>query len=164
MASSEYSAFVPGTLTFFKQTTAPTGWIKQTTNDNYTLRIVNGSGSATVLNNSVNFTTAMTDITFTGTASSSGSTSSDDADLPAHTHTATVITYGGGFGRGFSPTNGPLGGGFATTTAIIPDGFGSGSAGGAHSHSISGSAIPVTGGPGLFAVKYLDFILASKNR
>jgi hypothetical protein len=162
MALSQYPAFVPGTLTFFQQTTAPTGWTKQTTNDNYTLRIVSGSGSTTI-NNSVNFSTAMADVTFTGTASSSGSTSADDADLPAHTHTATVITYGGAFNRGMSPTNGPLGGGFASSVVAVPDAFGSSSAGGAHNHSITGSAVPVTGGPGKFAVNYIDFILASKN-
>ena len=164
MALSQYPAFVPGTLTFFQQTTAPTGWTKQTTNDNYTLRIVSGSTGGTLNNNAgVNFSTAMADITFTGTASSSGSTSSDDADLPAHTHTASVITYGGLFSRGFSPTNGPLGSGFSSSLVTVPDAFGSSSAGSAHSHSITGSAVPLTGGPGKFAVNYIDFILASKN-
>lgn len=162
MALSEYSAFVPGTVTFFQQTTAPTGWTKQTTNDNYTLRIVSGSGSTTVRNN-VNFSTAMTDITFTGTASSSGSTSSDDADLPSHNHTVSMVTYGPYAPHAVRATIATAGTGISDALVQVPNAFDTNSSPGAHGHNISGSAVPVTGGPGKFAVKYLDFILARKN-
>jgi hypothetical protein len=155
-------AMTRGTKTFFQQTNAPTGWTKLTTNTDYTLRIVSGTSGGT-LNNSINFSTMMVDTTFTGTASTSGSTSSDDADLPAHNHTVTMPTYVvGTYSRGtklYSPT----GGGFPETVPLNPEAFGPGGAGGAHSHSITGSAVPVTGGPGKFAVNYIDFILASKN-
>ena len=162
MALSQYPAFIPGTLTFFQQTTAPTGWTKQTTNDNYTLRIVSGSGS-TSINNSVNFSTAMADITFTGTASSSGSTSSDDADLPSHNHTVTMVTYGTYATHALKTTAGTPGTGVSDALVTVPNAFDTNSSPGAHGHSISGSAVPVTGGPGKFAVNYIDFILASKN-
>jgi hypothetical protein len=162
MALSQYPAFVPGTLTFFQQTTAPTGWTKQITNDNYTLRIVSGSGS-TSINNSVNFSTAMVDVTFTGTASSSGSTSSDDADLPSHNHTVTMVTYGAYAPHAVKATAGTPGTGISDALVTVPNAFDTNSSPGAHGHSISGSAVPVTGGPGKFAVNYIDFILASKN-
>jgi hypothetical protein len=162
MALSQYPAFVPGTLTFFQQTTAPTGWTKQITNDNYTLRIVSGSGS-TSINNSVNFSTAMADVTFTGTASSSGSTSSNDADLPSHNHTVTMVTYGPYASHAVKATIGTPGTGLSDSLDTVPNAFDTNSSPGAHGHSISGSAVPVTGGPGKFAVNYIDFILASKN-
>ncbi len=58
------SSFDSGTVMLFQQTTAPTGWTKQTTHDDKALRIVSGtvgSGGATafsaVMNGSVDATT-----------------------------------------------------------------------------------------------------------
>jgi len=162
MALPQYSAFVPGTLTFFQQSTAPTGWSKITTGADYTLRVVSGSGSTTI-KNSINFSTAMTDVTFTGTASSSGSTSSNDADLPSHNHTVSMVTYGAQATHALKAGTVSPGTGVSDTLVLVPNAFDTNSSPGAHGHSISGSAIPVTGGPGLFAVRYLDFILARRN-
>jgi hypothetical protein len=150
------AAFVTGTLTFFQQTSAPTGWTKQTTNTDYTLRVVSGSGSTTI-NNSVNFSTGMVDATFTGSGSMSGSTSSDAADLPTHNHSVSMYVHTPG-----PHAMKPSGAGVNTAQAAAPTAFGPNTDPGPHSHSISGSAVPVTGGPGLFAVRYVDFILASK--
>jgi hypothetical protein len=154
-------AMTRGTKTFFQQTNAPTGWTKLTTNTDYTLRIVSGTSGGT-LNNSMNFSTSLVDTTFSGTASASGSTSSDDADLPAHNHTVTMPSYvNSTFSHGAKL--GPTGGGFNETIPLNPTAFGAGGAGAAHSHSITGSPVSVFGGPGKFAVNYIDFILASKN-
>jgi hypothetical protein len=61
-------AFVSGTLMLFQQTSAPTGWTKQTTHDNKALRVVSGSAST---GGSVGFTTAFASQAVAGTVSTS---------------------------------------------------------------------------------------------
>jgi hypothetical protein len=56
--------FDSGTKTIFHQTSAPTGWTKETVNyDNHALRIVNGSSLTS--GGSVDFTTAFTTTSYT---------------------------------------------------------------------------------------------------
>jgi hypothetical protein len=94
---STFSEFASGTKLLFQQTTAPTGWTKVTTYDNYALRIVSGSVST---GGSVAFTTAFASQTPSGTVSTtntattatgtlSGSvdgTAISTAQMPAHNH------------------------------------------------------------------------------
>lgn len=153
------SAFVTGTKTFFNQTTAPTGWTKSTSYDDYTIRIVSGNtgntnyglnGFSTVLNSSM---------TWPGTVSSAtGTLDAADADMPLHNHTFRYANYPFSSTRYYtsSPTGYKIAGGGGTATS------GSAGSGASHTHSILGSGT-ITGDSMNVAVTYVDFILASKS-
>jgi hypothetical protein len=64
--------FVAGTLMLFQQTAAPTGWTKQTTHNDKTLRVVSGTASS---GGSTAFTSVFASKTPTGSVSVSGSNS-----------------------------------------------------------------------------------------
>jgi hypothetical protein len=70
-------ALPSGTKMLFQQTSAPTGWTKDTTHDNKALRVVSGTAGS---GGSVNFTTAFGSQNVGGTALTS-------AQIPGHTHT-----------------------------------------------------------------------------
>jgi hypothetical protein len=134
----------------FAQTTAPTGWTKDTTNyNNFALRVVTGAAST---GGSVGFTTAFASQAVSGTVGTSGATTLSTSQIPSHTHTSTLPTFGGcagydGWGRRSSPT--PT----ATLTSNSTGG------GGSHDHTggtFTGTAINL-------AVQYLDVITATKN-
>lgn len=122
-----------GTRLAFQQTSAPTGWTKDTTaalNDSV-MRIVTGtvsSGGANAFS------------TFNG-QSSVGATTLTSNQIPAHTHTLRIAggntgigtTYGGGIGYAVNAVTTSTGGG------------------GSHTHSLSVN------------IKYNDFIIASKD-
>ena len=85
-------AFPSGTSMIFQQTTAPTGWTKQTSHDNKALRLVTGSvgtgGSNTFAaafntNNTVSGTTGGTAVTITGSV---GDTTLTTSQIPSHGH------------------------------------------------------------------------------
>ena len=141
--------FPSGTAMLFQQTSAPTGWTKSTTYNDYAIRIVNGTAST---GGSVNFSTAFASQAVTGSNSggSVSATSLSTAQLASHSHSvpgtpgccfypaAQLITGGGG--------------------SVGTYGAGSGSS---HSHgftnpTFSGNAINL-------AVKYVDHIIATKN-
>jgi len=136
------SAFPSGTVMFFGQTTAPTGWTKDTTNyNNSALRVVTGSAST---GGSVDFTTAFASQTPSGTV---GSTTLSTAQMPAHTHPSGVYGSGGGTPfNAFAPAD-FIGSQYTT---------GSTGGGGSHTHSFTGTAINL-------AVKYVDVIRATKD-
>jgi hypothetical protein len=126
--------FATGTRMSFQQTSAPTGWTKDTTsgiNDSI-LRLVTGSVSSggTTAFSTWNAQTA------------SGATTLSTAQIPSHTHTYT--TYGAS-GSGANTSNTNSGGESRTPTT---DSTGSG---GSHTHSLTQS------------IKYYDFIIASKD-
>jgi len=147
------------TVMFFNQTTAPTGWTKDTVNNNNsTLRCVTGSAST---GGSVDFSTAFASqtptgsISITGVSGSGGNTTLSTPQIPSHTHPtgAPVSTPGfadsPNYGRGINAAiaSGPTGGG------------------GSHNHPFS-----FTSGSGTFtgnainlAVKFVDFIKCTKN-
>lgn len=79
--STTESGFPSGTRMLFQQTSAPTGWTKDATQDNKALRVISGTvGSGGTLS----FTSA-----FSGARSISGNignTALTEAQLPAHTH------------------------------------------------------------------------------
>ena len=158
--SQAAAAFDAGTVTVFNQTSAPTGWTKDTSNyDNFALRIVTGSAST---GGSVDFTTAFASQTPTGSVSitsvsgSAGDTTLSTPQIPSHSHTSgRAIQSEEGFGgpsSGIGDTNpirntGPAGGGGSHTH---PFSFSSGSG------TFTGNAINL-------AVKYIDLIRATKN-
>jgi len=155
------SGFDSGTVTLFGQTTAPTGWTKNTSTGNqHAFRIVTGSVST---GGTVDFTSAFTSQTPTGSVSissisgSTGSTTLSTPQIPSHNHPS---------GRTTSPATLYLGGpasGGSQGGLYIPTGSAGG--GGSHDHpfsftsatgSFSGNAINL-------AVKYVDVIRATKD-
>ncbi len=139
--------FPAGTLMLFQQTSAPTGWTKQTTHDNKALRVVSGSASS---GGSVAFTTAFASQGVSGTV---GSTTLTISQIPSHNHSYANRGDGDGSPIGDNGTYnygtfvGFSGGG----GSVAPQG-----GGGSHNHSFSGTAINL-------AVQYVDLIIASKN-
>jgi hypothetical protein len=162
------SAFPAGTRLSFQQTAAPTGWTKDTTAglDNSAMRIVTGS---VVNGGSVNFTTAFASQTPTGSVAistvsgSAGATTLTTPQIPSHQHRLGPNINSGGlyppailapFEVSIQPSANPrnafveaVGGGGDHTH---PFSFSSGSG------TFSGNAINL-------AVKYYDFIIASKD-
>jgi hypothetical protein len=162
------SAFPAGTRLSFQQTAAPTGWTKDTTAglDNSAMRIVTGS---VVNGGSVNFTTAFASQTPTGSVAistvsgSAGATTLTTPQIPSHQHRIGPNINSGGlyppailapFEISIQPSANPrnsfveaVGGGGDHTH---PFSFSSGSG------TFSGNAINL-------AVKYYDFIIASKD-
>jgi len=146
-ATSQTSAagFASGTVTIFKQTAAPTGWTKDTTNNNDSaLRCVIGTAGT---GGTVAFSTAFASQSVAGTVGTSGAYTLATADLPSHTHTA----QGGNFNAGYA----------AGSVAVDRSTQTSSSTGGGGSHSHSGGTF--TGTAINLAVKYVDVIVASKN-
>lgn len=156
-------AFVRNTKTFFNQTTAPTGWTKITNSgDDYTLRLVNGStgGSYNGLNG---VSAAFVDSTWSATVSSvTGSVVSADADLPSHQHqfAYTTVISNGQIMISY-PAN-PLAGQYMVSTMGTGAAGASGS-GSTHNHGIASGSSTIAGNPTGFNVKYIDFIMASKD-
>jgi hypothetical protein len=70
-------ALPSGTKMLFQQTTAPIGWVKDTTHDNKALRVVTGTAGT---GGSVSFTTAFG-------SQNVGATTLDSTQIPSHTHT-----------------------------------------------------------------------------
>ena len=148
------SEFTSGTTMIFGQTSAPTGWTKDTTNyNNSGLRVVTGAAST---GGSVDFTTAFASQTPSGTVSVSGSagaTTLTTPQIPSHTH---------------SGGNGPT-----RKIAFEPQGYfpftssggttGGTGGNGSHSHPFSVSSSTFTGNAINLAVKYVDVIRATKN-
>lgn len=136
-----------GTYMFFQQTSAPTGWTKQTTHDNKAIRVVSGtagSGGATA------FTSVLTSRTPGGTV---GGTTVSTGQLPAHYHEMMhwqdVRPWGDGSNAGPKWLQTQWG---AQPFAFTSNNGGSGS----HNHTFSGNAMD-------FAVQYVDLIIALKN-
>jgi len=156
-------AFTSGTLMLFQQTSAPTGWTKQTTHDNKALRVVSGSASS---GGSVGFTTAFASQAVSGSignttaAGTVGSYTLTSSDIPSHSH--EIMPKLGGSNAGFGAylqgaTN--AGGNANNTTTGLTGG------GGGHSHSFTGTAHnhTFTGTAINLAVSYVDLIIASKD-
>jgi hypothetical protein len=144
----------------FQQTSAPTGWTKDTTHDNKALRVVNGTAGS---GGSVNFTTAFANKSTSGSIgnTSAGGTVAGHtlttAQTPSHSHTfnvwqATSNTAHSGAGAGTYH--------FRSTQSVTSVG-GNGShnhgfTGASHNHSFSGTDIDLR-------VQYVDLIIATKD-
>jgi len=169
--SAAAAAFDSGTLMLFQQSTAPTGWTKQTTHDNKALRVVSGATSS---GGNASFTSAFASYTPSGNVSVSGSVSmSGNIDnttlsinqIPSHNHdvfTSNSINPGNVTIRG--------GAGNANTNVFLSQqNIANAGNSGAHNHShnLSGSltvnSSTFSGAAQDFAVQYVDIIIASKD-
>ena len=154
------AAFAAGTVMLFAQTSAPTGWTKDTSNyDGSALRVVTGTAST---GGSVAFTTAFASQSVSGTVGSTtatnqsttqggsisvtvsagtlavgagtfavGATTLSTTQIPSHNH--TIGSYPSD-GNDFSSQ---FGGGQAWRTTTISTGSTGG--GGSHTHSLTGA-------------------------
>ena len=149
--------FPVGTLMLFQQTSAPTGWTKQTTHNDKALRVVTGAASS---GGTTAFSSVMTSRTPSG-SNSGGSVSNhtlSEAQMPSHQH-ATYF-------NGADDTNPPRDIGNMTVWAdnapfsayAYSDYRGSSNA---HAHGFTNPTF--TGTAMDFAVQYIDVIIASKN-
>ena len=138
-----------GFLMLFQQTSAPTGWTKQTTHDNKALRVVTGNATP---GGTVPFTDVLTDRTFGGTV---GDTTLSTSQIPSHTHTA-VSWINGVYDYTENQTPTPKNP-FVGNSAPGAIDTGATGGGGSHSHPF------ITGNAVSFAVQYVDLIICSKN-
>ena len=160
-------AFPAGTSMLFQQTAAPTGWTKQTTHNNKSLRIVSGSvstgGSNTFTaafntNQTVSGTTGGTAVTITGSTAGHSLTQAELPDVTLATTQKCKTEDKGPLNRGSSS-----GGGAGYETIDVPLGGSSSAhthaagtlAGSSHTHSFSDTFN--------LDVQYVDFIIANKD-
>jgi hypothetical protein len=190
IAKTRADAVIPsGTRMVFHQTAAPVGWTKDTTLNNRALRIVSGAAGS---GGTVDFTSAFTARTPTGTVATTGTTTAagtvattgtttaagtvgmtvlTEVQIPPHTHTINTATGADGgvrVGRDIAQ-------GVATATSSTGGGQG-------HDHGFTGSSASIsatstftgssvaisatstfTGAAIDFAVKYTDVIIASRD-
>ena len=183
--TSAPEAFPSGTRMLFQQTSAPTGWTKDTSNtNNRALRVVSGSAGS---GGSVAFTTAFASKSVSGSianATAGGSIGNTSAggtvsnhtlstsQIPAHNHSMTQRNAGLGCGPNIPQAGIPGTFGCNTnSTSFSTNNTGGGGShnhgfsGSAHNHSFSGSAHnhSFSGTAINLAVQYLDVIIASKN-
>lgn len=159
--------FPTGTSTVFQQSAAPQGWVKDTTLNDYTLRIVGTTPASP--GGTVDFSAAMVNMTFTGTLGPAANPGSNAfafdsgetvAGWPPHSHPATIRF----FNSVTSATTIQLSGSGLKrirTNAPVGD-TGSQGGGGVHTHFLTGTT-SFTGNSKNFAVKYLDVIIATMS-
>lgn len=157
--SAAAAAFDSGTVMLFAQTSAPTGWTKNTsTGDNSALRVVTGSAST---GGSVAFTTAFASQTPTGSVSitsvagSAGATTLTTPQIPSHNH--SIPASGSGPSPGSSIYSGN------STNASSTSGSTGGSGSHTHPFSFSSGSGTFSGNAINLAVQYIDVIRATKN-
>jgi hypothetical protein len=156
------TAFASGTKMLFQQSTAPTGWTKDTTHDDKALRVVTGTAGSGGTNA---FSTL--DATAAGTVNSSisGSTAGHTltiSQIPSHTHSQRTDRVQEGFDNGTSYAGySPSAGNHSPTTWNI--GYTGG--GGSHSHGAGSLAVTstFTGSANALDVQFVDVIIATKD-
>ena len=173
----ESGVHASGTKLLFQQSTAPTGWTKDTTNYNdHAIRVVTGTASSGGTNA---FSTL--DATAVGTINSSisGSTGSHTLttnEIPSHTHFTFNTTTNNTNTPGVSSTNSPAANNtlYAGNNGYIMTGSGTTptlgissptGGGGSHSHGVGTLAVTstFTGSGNPLDVLYVDVIIASKD-
>jgi hypothetical protein len=164
-------AFPSGTRKFFKNATAPTGWVKDSNTYDHTLRVVTtsafGSGGTASFSSMFSSAKDIGSVTTPGVAATA-SVSYSAMDIPAHTH-----SYIGSSG---TPVNSPSSGyyypaGPSSPPTITgwygaPSARNSGSAGtsGGHTHTLSGTVAVSFGSATVdLSVKYVDSIICIKS-
>ena len=161
-------AFPSGTSMIFQQTTAPTGWTKQTSHNNKALRLVTGSvgtgGSNTFAaafntNNTVSGTTGGTAVTITGSVA--GHTLAL-TEIPSHRHLEGGHVE---FGTGDSVSAGVRNTGNSSGAKRFYTDYQGG--GGSHTHAVGtlagGSHTHTFTDDFNLDVQYVDFIIANKD-
>jgi len=124
-----------GTKQLFVQTSAPTGWTKDTTHNNKALRVVSGTAGS---GGSDAFTTTF------GSGKTTESHTLTIAEMPSHSHSYTIRSNGTSDGPYSASTNLPSD---SRTRSTNSEGGGQG-----HSHNLSG-----------FDLQYVDVIVATKD-
>ena len=160
--------FDSGTSMLFQQTTAPTGWTKQTTHNNKALRIVSGTvssgGSNTFsaalnTNQTVSGTTGGQGVTITGSV---GNTTLTLSQIPSHRHLEGGHVE---FGTGDSVSAGTRNEGNNSGAKRFYTDYQGG--GGSHTHSVgtlAGSSHTHSFSDTFnLDVQYVDFIIANKD-
>ena len=169
-ATVSTDAFPSGTSMLFQQTAAPTGWTKQTTHNDKSLRLVSGSVGT---GGSVAFSTAMATPTSNlavGAGNLAVSMSGNISDttlsvnqIPAHLH---QFDRSGGVGTARKVVTGNNSSNANANTLANPRTQNTGG-GGAHNHghNLSGSMSgdPALSGSVAINVQYVDFIIANKD-
>lgn len=168
-ATGDLSGFAAGTTSIFGQASAPTGWTKSTTYDNYAIRLVSGSGGGTGGSNpfttafasyTPNGAVAVSNLQISGVAISGASVSESQFGSHRHGYASPVANQPNISAQGPGPLGIPVACSNQTNTA---------GGGGQHSHSVSGSASATGSGSfagtatSQFAVRYYDVILCVKN-
>ena len=137
-------AFPAGTQMLFVQAAAPTGWTKQTTVNDATIRIVSGTTGGNT-GGSVAFSTAFVadkSITLSGNV---GATTLSTAQIPNHSHSFTAVISA----KGRYMESGNLYESGRSNTGAVGGNS-------SHTHSLSGTATVD------LSVKYVDTILCKK--
>ena len=165
----EQANYQGATMVFVLQGSAPTGWVKDTSDTDYTLRCVTGTVSS---GGSSGFSSVMSSKSLTGSLSVTGTvggTSLTSAMIPSHNHgpypTAATVA---------ATTTQPLIPGpstirtvsnFFTPGVVSPGGVGPPTAtvGSAHDHPLNPATSPVTFTTVNLAIKYVDSILATRT-
>lgn len=127
-------SFDAGTLMLFQQTSAPTGWTKQTTHNDKALRVVSGTASSGGTNS----------FSSTFTSRTSDATTLSIAQMPSHTHSQIYNPI-----VGATAVSWTVGADFSQPDAGIATGAQGG--GGSHTHTYD------------MRVQYVDLIIAAKN-
>lgn len=152
--------WVATTATVFQQTTAPTGWTKQTDHNNKALRLVTGSVST---GGTTGFTSVLTSRTIA------------TANLPAHTHSFSATSGSSGalavtFNRSSWTYNvstndtGFTSGGQSALDDVDANNDTITATAASHTHSVSGTTGSTGGATAMdFAVQYVDVIIATKD-
>jgi hypothetical protein len=168
----EQSNYQGATMVFVLQGTAPTGWVKDTSDNDYTLRCVTGSVSS---GGSSGFTSVMSSKTLSGSLSMTGTvggTSLATGQIPVHNHAPHPTPNTTAVGRNllagpstarrvanqFSPgvvTPNPGTPATNPTSGPAPSS--------AHSHPLNPATSPVTFTTINFSVKYVEAILATRT-
>jgi len=160
--------FDSGTLMLFQQTTAPTGWTKQTTHDNKALRVVTGtasSGGSNTFSGVFNTAVAVSGTSNNSTVTISGSTAGHTlslSEIPSHRHLEGGHVE---FGTGDSVSAGVRNTGNDSGARRYYTDYQGG--GGSHSHSagtLAGDNHSHTYTSDLeLNVQYVDLIIAAKD-
>lgn len=160
--SSLFEGTPSGTVMFFNQTSAPTGWTKDTSNNNNSgFRVVTGAASS---GGSVDFTTAFASQTPTGSVSitnitgSLGSTTLITPQIPSHTHDNAM-----GTATPVGPGNAEDGDPAKSYQSSAPTGAEGGDGSHDHPFSFTSGSATFSGNTINLAVKYVDFIRCTKN-
>jgi hypothetical protein len=161
--------FPSGTVTAFRQTSAPVGWVKIITSTDSALRIVGGTGGGVV--DTGNFFSALHPAgsqgwpwTVTSTGYSPSTSDGTLAELPNHSHRVNLGAPNSSF-NGPTQVNNNVGPGIVMTFSAgtgQPDGGSlTNGANGTHAHTVT---VGVNGGVQLpnWSLKYVDVIIAYK--
>lgn len=171
--------FASGTRLLFQQTAAPTGWTKDVTHNDKSMRVVSGTVSS---GGSVAFTTAFASQAVNGSIGSTtatnqattaggtvGNTTLSAAQMPSHDHYTTITRMTQGTTRTANNEVGVTAAGVYGSQNWLTSGAGSS---GAHNHSFTGSSHghtqdahnhTFTGTAINMAVQYVDIIIATKD-